>query len=331
MSVTERDGLELTLADPPTAPWVARAGAALLDAVVLLGVGWVVDLGGPAVALTPWTPHLVVGPGVAVGSLLLLVLQAYLGVTPGKAVVGIAVVGDDARPVGLARTALRAVAHVVDALPLGAGFLRPLWHPEGRTFADSLTSTQVLRTAHPRAHPALAGPDADELPGPPFVWTAPPSRRRRHLRVAAAAVCALAVVAVLVPTTFRTTTLDATVDRCTDPAGLEASLVLVEHRSAVVRPGWTRDVDAVALLEPRWSPADAPGDVRIRLRSLTRGTTYDVRQPAALSAEGLGLSADPWPAGDDWAVELLDRSGAVVAACGGTVPAEPPALRMPTD
>ncbi len=40
------------------------------------------------------------------------------------------------------------MAHILDAL-LYIGFLRPLWHPQRRTFADSLCSTVVLRRVRP--------------------------------------------------------------------------------------------------------------------------------------------------------------------------------------
>lgn len=46
----------------------------------------------------------------------------------------------------------RLLAHFVDILSLGIGFLRPAWHPQRRTFADSLMKTVVL------AEPARLAP-----------------------------------------------------------------------------------------------------------------------------------------------------------------------------
>jgi Mce-associated membrane protein len=57
--------------------------------------------------------------------LLVVVMQAYLGVTPGKIVMGIAVVHmGDARPIGLVQTVVRWLLHLLDSILLIA-YLRP--------------------------------------------------------------------------------------------------------------------------------------------------------------------------------------------------------------
>ncbi len=47
----------------------------------------------------------------------------------------------------LIRATRRLLAHPVDLLvyPICVGAFRPLWHPKGQTFADSLTHTVVVR------------------------------------------------------------------------------------------------------------------------------------------------------------------------------------------
>jgi len=113
-------------------------------------------------------------------TLLLVAMQAYLGVTPGKLLIGVAVVGEgDARPIGLLRTILRWLAHLLDSILL-IGYLRPLWNPQRKTFADSIMSTVVLDTRRPRSHSWFArGRDAAIDPGPPLSWEAPSSPRWR--------------------------------------------------------------------------------------------------------------------------------------------------------
>lgn len=54
------------------------------------------------------------------------------------------------------RTVLRSLAHLLDGILL-VGYLRPLWHAERRTFADSILGTVVLRTRTVRSNLALEG------------------------------------------------------------------------------------------------------------------------------------------------------------------------------
>ncbi|ACZ31000.1 RDD domain containing protein [Xylanimonas cellulosilytica DSM 15894] len=135
------------------ARWSRRVIGALLDHGLLAGISWLtlgenggvppfsLPFGGSDASQTPWTHSwvLVVALAVIVG------LQAWTGWSPGKLVVGIAVVHDrTGRPLGMVRTLLRWVAHVIDAILL-IGYLRPLWHRERRTFADSLVGSVVVR------------------------------------------------------------------------------------------------------------------------------------------------------------------------------------------
>lgn len=144
---------------PAYASWGRRVVAALLDGPVLGAVAWFVggnaidvpslqpvfDTGGPQAGLQPWatSPVLVAALG------LMLVLQGLTGQTPGRRVLGIVVVRAPADgPVGGApgvlRSCVRCVAHLLDAIAF-IGYLRPIWHHERRTFADSLVGTAVVR------------------------------------------------------------------------------------------------------------------------------------------------------------------------------------------
>jgi Mce-associated membrane protein len=75
------------------------------------------------------------------------------------------VVGDDYRPVGLVRTVLRSLAHLIDAFFL-VGYLRPLWNVRRRTFADSILSTQVVQTRRAWPHRWLDRGAATVVLGP---------------------------------------------------------------------------------------------------------------------------------------------------------------------
>ncbi len=74
----------------------------------------------------------------------LLGMQAYTGSTPGKLVMSIAVLDSTTgRPLGLWRMTVRWFAHLLDAILL-IGYLRPLWDPKRRTFADSLVGSDAV-------------------------------------------------------------------------------------------------------------------------------------------------------------------------------------------
>lgn len=139
---------------PAYATWGQRVVAAILDDAILAGITWLaVGSGFSPVTLTPvfaaagtesWgRGPLVLIPVVVL--LALLVLQGTTGWTPGKLVLGIRVVREgDHRPAGLGRTLARWAVHVLDAILL-IGYLRPLWHPQRQTFADSIVRTVVVR------------------------------------------------------------------------------------------------------------------------------------------------------------------------------------------
>lgn len=134
------------------ARWSRRVVGALLDESLLGGATWLAlgDAGRAPWLSIPvgqqhgdvsWTHSWWVVATLAV----VLALQAWTGWTPGKLVVGIALVRDrDRRPAGLVRTLLRWPLHVLDGFLL-IGLLRPLWHRQRQTFADSIVGTVVVR------------------------------------------------------------------------------------------------------------------------------------------------------------------------------------------
>lgn len=143
----------------PRAPWGNRVLATLLDSAVVASVAFLATGDAPSLAAVPGPGETADagGAGWTAGTLLVLgVLQAYTGATPGKRVAGISVVdAASGRPIGLLGTVLRWLAHLLDAILL-IGYLRAAVHREGRTFADSLLGTVAVRTTRPEPHPWVA-------------------------------------------------------------------------------------------------------------------------------------------------------------------------------
>jgi uncharacterized RDD family membrane protein YckC len=73
--------------------------------------------------------------------------QGRSGFSVGKSLLGIRVLdATTLQPIGVWRSVLRQLTHVVDVVPLGVGFLWPLWDRRRQTFADKLSSTVVSGT-----------------------------------------------------------------------------------------------------------------------------------------------------------------------------------------
>lgn len=224
-----------------TARWSLRVVALLLDQALLGGVAFLasstVPVGVPSyVPLVgavessgePWTHNAwVVATAVA-----MLLMQAYLGSTPGKLFVGIAVVREaDGRPAGLLRTAGRLVAHLFDGILL-VGYLRPVWDPKRQTYADTFARTVVLITRRPLPFQVRPG-----APPPPDVWELPAAPRwRRWATWLSAGACVLGVMLSLV---MSGSAIGHRNEWCTTSASLEQDDFTLAGGSVVVDPGWT--------------------------------------------------------------------------------------------
>lgn len=286
-----------TLAGSP-APWGRRVVAWLLDAAVLSAATWLVagagvdspeptpffGHGGPARWTTsPWLWGVVLG---------LLVVQGLTGQTPGKRVLAIAVVDDvTGRPVGVLRTLVRQLAHVLDVL-LVVGYLRPAWHRERRTFADSLLRTLVV-VRRRQTTGSLARRVADD-----------------PVTTAAAVVCVLAL-GFGVPWYSRT---DATVvDRPVCGAGtlaqgpVQGVVEVAEAREVQVRLWVRRDQTIVWPLAVVWSyPAGSLAGTSVGVRAQLRSADGTLLDPVDLT----GTPGDGSDIGDDSTrVELSEWSG----------------------
>jgi uncharacterized RDD family membrane protein YckC len=151
-------------AAPAFASWWDRFFAMLLDLAIVSFATWLIAGDVPVLAPAPtWGPpptgltwpDMWTLPwwGLTLMYAGMVCLQAFTGATPGKAALGIRVVGETSgRPVGILGTILRWLAHLLDAI-LFLGYLRPLWHARRQTFADTLLGTIVVHATPGRFGP----------------------------------------------------------------------------------------------------------------------------------------------------------------------------------
>ncbi|MDH6120602.1 RDD family protein [Kitasatospora sp. GAS204B] len=168
---------------PVVASWGARVGGYIIDSLVIfvpfticyfIGIAMVVgsvasgvpnctfptdpsDTSAPVCTPATTTASTgLSGGGVAiilVGAVLTLglliwqlVREGSTGQTIGKRAVGIKLVREiDGRPLGFGMAFVRKLAHVLDNLLCGLGYLWPLWDDKGQCFADKVTNSLVIR------------------------------------------------------------------------------------------------------------------------------------------------------------------------------------------
>jgi uncharacterized RDD family membrane protein YckC len=109
-------------------------------------VDFVAPFVAAAILVRVWAPAGVVAYVVAVAFVIWnLVVQGITGQTVGKRFVGTSLVRlDDGEVVGPRLSIIRYVGHIVDVLPLYAGFLWPLWDGKRQTFSDKMCRTVVI-------------------------------------------------------------------------------------------------------------------------------------------------------------------------------------------
>jgi uncharacterized RDD family membrane protein YckC len=123
--------------------------------------GFLIDVGIPTGVLAAaliaalisqsWVVTLVVHGIATVLSVVFMVwncgwCQGRSGQSIGKRALGTRLVdAASADPVGFRRALTRHFAHLLDGIPLGLGFLRPVWAADRQTFADRMCSTVVVQ------------------------------------------------------------------------------------------------------------------------------------------------------------------------------------------
>lgn len=141
------------------ASWGSRVGAALLDGVIaavpycsLLALATAStrtgrDASGAATVVPTATGHLFLALAVVLVTAYWVWNHGYLqgrtGASLGKRCLGLTLVDQHTlQPVGMGRSLLRALAHVLDSWSF-VGYLWPLWDERRQTFADKIVGTVV--------------------------------------------------------------------------------------------------------------------------------------------------------------------------------------------
>jgi uncharacterized RDD family membrane protein YckC len=135
------------------ASFVSRAASHLIDAVAIPATVLVL-----VIALVR-TRHPLAAAGVFLLGTLVFVLfliwnsgyrQGRTGQSLGRRAQGTRLVGAaTGRPIGFGRAVVRLVAHLIDLLPFGVGYLWPLWDEGRQTFADKVCGTLVVVADRP--------------------------------------------------------------------------------------------------------------------------------------------------------------------------------------
>jgi uncharacterized RDD family membrane protein YckC len=134
---------------PLLATYGQRVGAFLIDIGIPAGLLAIVLIG--ALATRDVIVIGLVYPGATIVGLAFLLWncgyrQGRSGQSLGKTVLGTRLVSESTgEPVGFGRATGRQVAHLLDGLPLGLGYLWPLWDEQRQTFADKVCSTVVVQ------------------------------------------------------------------------------------------------------------------------------------------------------------------------------------------
>ena len=156
----------------PLASWGSRAGAYLIDGLVLLVPASILffTIVGGAVGLTGTDDDVAVGAAIAAsilwallfsviallyGPLLMKRAGARNGQTWGKQLVGIRAVRDSGEPWGFGSAALREVvlkhlavfiaSSIIPFIPWFLNFFWPLWDDQNRALHDMAASSHVVR------------------------------------------------------------------------------------------------------------------------------------------------------------------------------------------
>lgn len=140
------------------ATWVQRARAGVFDLVVVLpgyvvlvlGLGDVCTDDGCRPAAPRWVAWIGVAMIVAVKAYNRWYLQGKTGQSWGKRRYHLKLVRlADHHPIGFRAAVERGLAHFLDILTLGVGYLQPIWDHRRQTLADKVTKTVVVKARRP--------------------------------------------------------------------------------------------------------------------------------------------------------------------------------------
>jgi uncharacterized RDD family membrane protein YckC len=120
------------------ASWIERVGASLIDGVIAII---------PALVVLVATGSMVGYDLIAfIGNMTIAYLNGSQGQSPGKRLLKLKVLRErDGSLIGGGMGIVRALAHILDALSCGIGYLWPLWDSKRQTFADKVIGTVVIK------------------------------------------------------------------------------------------------------------------------------------------------------------------------------------------
>ncbi|OLT16999.1 hypothetical protein BJF79_17965, partial [Actinomadura sp. CNU-125] len=135
------------------AEWGSRAGATIIDGLVIAGPLLVLYLLALALGATGEAGAVIglmllgLGYLAAFGAGLWLIYQeGTTGQTIGKRQMNIRLVGaQTGQPIGFGAAFLRRICHAADSFACYVGYLWPLWDDRKQTFADKICNTLVVR------------------------------------------------------------------------------------------------------------------------------------------------------------------------------------------
>lgn len=132
------------------ASWGLRAGAYLVDLLIIAGLAIVVIILGAVLGSASHALGVLVLVAGYVGVLAFvvwqLIVQGQTGQTIGKKQVGIKLVREsDGQFIGAGLSVGRYFVHIVDSLACYLGWLWPLWDAKKQTFADKILATLVIK------------------------------------------------------------------------------------------------------------------------------------------------------------------------------------------
>lgn len=123
------------------ATWLQRVGASFIDGVlwyaIIIVISFIGGRGGGALSLAFLAS--------TAFSFWQLWNQGQTGQTIGKRVIRIKLVSEtNAQLIGGGMSIVRGIAHIVDSIPCGVGYLFPLWDAKRQTLADKIMRTVVV-------------------------------------------------------------------------------------------------------------------------------------------------------------------------------------------
>lgn len=179
-------------------PWARRAGALLIDYLLLWAIAAVVAVGGGLLVGATGASERVEG---VVGGVAVLVVMAFwvwnwgyrqgvTGSSIGKSALKFKVVDErEGHPIGFGKSVVRQLAHFLDSF-FNIGYLMPLFTPKRQTFADMIMGTVCFPTV-----PVALPPQQFDASARPTPYGRP--RRPGTVTAAVVSACVLAMLNII--------------------------------------------------------------------------------------------------------------------------------------